>query len=474
MMTRLVSAKGSLLVTALSFTLLTGCTDTGLLKSFLANGSGVPGSASQESMGGVSVSIRGLSGLRKVQATVADIDHISVSVQDGLKTHVKTIGKEALSEGEATASFTGLMPGQASVTAEVFDALGAPIGSGSITVTIESRKNTTATIPIQLVPTIIDAGNLNADIVITDGETQVINQRPPLHFANGGYSADNPPVTSANVDASPKIAGLTLSQEPVLTALDGSFDFQNSPSGVKDLLIQIQGTPGHFIFPLPPEALNAGVVDLSFVTLPETFTHGEHLVSFALRDNAGNVSPYLTGKVTVGEAQAVEVSQLGPLKIIGAIPSQSTDYFLQTNGLDPEYGMTRVAAVDFAVDRGTATHLYLAGDATGTMPTGWDNALVVEYRASKDGPILKRWVYGDASASEVGDLVQGEAPTVSGHSVGVPNGGAFGWQPYAIDLMAQIPGAPQTFHLRFAFFDFGAVGSTTDVWMIPSATPLPQ
>lgn len=470
-----IATKGSLLVTALSFTLLTGCSDPSLLSNVLANGGGLSGSTSQEAMGGVTVNIRGLSGLRKVQATVADIDHITVTVQDGLKAQVKTLAKDALSQGEASAGFVGLMPGQASVSAEVFDALGAPIGSGSVTVTIESRKNTTATIPIQLIPTIVDGGNLNTDIIITDGEVKVINQRPPLHFINGDYSANTPPTTSANVDASPRIAGLTLSSSPVLTALDGSFSFQDSPSGVKDLLIQIQGTPGHFIFPVPQAAFDTHSLDLSFVTLPETFTHGEHLMSFALRDNAGNVSPYLTGKVTVGEAQAVEVSQLGPLKIIGAIPSQSTDYYKQTNGIDPEYDMTRVAEVDFAVNRGNASHLYLAGDAEGTRPTGWDNALVVEYRASKDGPLLKRWVYGALDANtQVADLVQGEAPTVSGHIVGVPSADPFGWQPAAIDLMSQIPDAPQTFHLRFVFFDFGSVGSTTDAWMIPRSTPWGQ
>lgn len=467
-MKRLDSVKARLCVTALSFTLLTGCTDPSMLSSLVASGGkNAAGSVAQEANGAVSVSIRGLAGNRQLLATLSDIDSISVSVQDSLKTHSKSLGKAALVEGEASASFTGLMPGEAAVTAEVFDVNGVRIGSGSITVTIEARKNTTATIPIQLVPTIVDAGNLNSEIVITDGEVQVVNQVPPLHFVGGSYSDDAPPATSGDISTAPKIAGLTLSQTPVLTALSGTFSFQDAPSGAKDVLVQIQGTPGHFVFPLPSGAISSGIVDLSYIGLPADFAHGERLMSFALRDNAGNVSPYLTGKVTVGEAQAIEVSQVGPLKIIGAIPSQSTSYYQQTNGTDPIYQMTTVAAVDFEVDRGNFNHLYLAGDAAGTLPLGWDNALVVEYRATKDGPIVKRWVYGDASPAGVNDLVQGPAPTVSGYQVGIPNINPFGWEPNALDLMSMIPDAPRKFHLRFVFFDFGAVGSTTDVWMVP-------
>jgi len=58
------------------------------------------------------------------------------------------------------------------------------------------------------------------------------------------------------------------------------------------------------------------------------------------------------------------------------------------------------------------------------------------------------------------------ASSVSGFSLDppVPNGGAFGYPALAIDLMKEIPSPAADFELTLYILDYGAVGSTTDIW----------
>jgi hypothetical protein len=116
------------------------------------------------------------------------------------------------------------------------------------------------------------------------------------------------------------------------------------------------------------------------------------------------------------------------------------------------------------------SRLLLAGDPGGTVPVGWDDHLVIEYREAPAGPVIKRWKYGAFGSSYQGQpLPEPLAPTVPGSSLVPPilNPLPYGYPALAIDLMTEVPRVASTFELTLLVLDQGNVGSTTDIWVIP-------
>lgn len=91
---------------------------------------------------------------RRVLATVADIDYVVVTVrQMGFPDHTVTVPKSELSGGQASATFTGLVPSAATVILTAFDAAGNAIGSSMQAVTITADTVTPVVMTVQLDPT---------------------------------------------------------------------------------------------------------------------------------------------------------------------------------------------------------------------------------------------------------------------------------------------------------------------------------
>jgi hypothetical protein len=108
--------------------------------------------------GQVTVSLRGLIAnlkARRVLATVADIDHVVVVLQQaGQPDRTQVVPKTSLNSGQATATFTGLTPGPATITMTAYDAAGANIGSATQPVTVVVDNVTPVEMTVTLVPTV--------------------------------------------------------------------------------------------------------------------------------------------------------------------------------------------------------------------------------------------------------------------------------------------------------------------------------
>jgi len=172
-----------------------------------------------------------------------------------------------------------------------------------------------------------------------------------------------------------------------------------------------------------------------------------------------------------------------PFLLVPSHPSAFTTTYTQANGNHPDYAAGAygappgpLAIVDQAqseIHLGTCSQLLLAASADGTKDVGWDDTLVVEYRAAPGGPVDKRWFYGTVSpvtytpASQM--LTSVVTPSVPGSSLDppVPNPQPFGFPALAIDLMSEAPSADRDFELTVHVLDTGGFGSTTEIWLIP-------
>lgn len=120
---------------ALAAVALAGCTLTpgqiGKLVADLGPAGGQAGSA-----GSLAVTVN-LS-QRSVQALVSGISTVSISVQDASKSETVSDGSAGLASGVASASFSDLTPGPATVSAQALDASGSVIGSAALPVIVAS------------------------------------------------------------------------------------------------------------------------------------------------------------------------------------------------------------------------------------------------------------------------------------------------------------------------------------------------
>lgn len=119
---------------------------------------------------------------RRIQATVADVDKVVVTVtpQGGAATS-KTVLEAAITGGQTSVSFDGLPPGAVTITISAFDAAGGNIGAIVQAATVAAGLVTTVDMTLQLNPTFAGGGNggggtpttggLATSITISDGPT---------------------------------------------------------------------------------------------------------------------------------------------------------------------------------------------------------------------------------------------------------------------------------------------------------------
>jgi hypothetical protein len=236
---------------------------------------------------------------------------------------------------------------------------------------------------------------------------------------------------------------------------------------------------------LSSENLEQGSVELTALRLSNTFPDGGHTLYVGVADNAGNVSGYIAGSLTVGAGGAQTVCGQASRLLLGAVPSQDTTFYAQENGFSADYNagseLAVVASTDLFLKLDNCTELLLAGDASGETPVGWDNCLLVEYRPTPQAPREAVWSYCSLPIFETSNNAQvpsaTEAPTVPGTSLNppVPNAAPFGWDALALDLMRYVPeNHPNEFVINLRLLDIGSVGSTTDIWVTAQATNVSQ
>jgi hypothetical protein len=118
---------------------------------------------------------------RRIQATVADVEKVVVTVlPQGGAAVSQTVLKAAISDGQTTVTFAGLPPGAATVNITAYDVNGANLGATVKSVTIAAGQVTDLAVPLQLNPTYVvgggssggaTSGGLAANVTLTDGLT---------------------------------------------------------------------------------------------------------------------------------------------------------------------------------------------------------------------------------------------------------------------------------------------------------------
>ncbi len=225
-----------------------GCQAVPGLKTAGSDGSNsVMARLTQEHAGSVAVRV-GLgmpTAGRTVQATLADIDHIDLTVsqlgEPGAPDVLKSIPKTSVdATGHATALFDFLWPGTATISATVKDSAGRVIGSASAQTIITSGQVSAVSLAIQLIPTEILAGGLSADLTIADGPRVLVTPTPvpialpPVNMADGTFAVGQSVAGAAATTAYFSQYGITisnLSPGTYLDLFDARFSYNNDPYG---------------------------------------------------------------------------------------------------------------------------------------------------------------------------------------------------------------------------------------------------
>jgi streptogramin lyase len=116
---------------------------------------------------------------RRIQATVADVEKVVVTVTPANGAAVsQTVLKAELNNGQTSVTFNGLPPGDATITITAFDAANANIGSTTRTATVTVGQVATLDVALQLSPTIVSSGGgssspttggLTTNVTLQDG-----------------------------------------------------------------------------------------------------------------------------------------------------------------------------------------------------------------------------------------------------------------------------------------------------------------
>lgn len=117
---------------------------------------------------------------RRLLATVADIDHVVITITPASgATASQTIPASSLSGGTGSVTFTGLPPTTATATIQAFDALGLEIGRGTQNVVIDAAVPTLVNFTVTLNPTYVPpTGTINGNVTIVDGPV-IVGTPPP-------------------------------------------------------------------------------------------------------------------------------------------------------------------------------------------------------------------------------------------------------------------------------------------------------
>ena len=313
-------------------------------------------------------------------------------------------------------------------------------------------------------------------------DTSVGMRQPLLKLAGCPIVPGERPGSSSSLDA-PQLSRLMLGAGTPGQPLPGTLQIQDVQSDETTLIVQVNGAADYLACAISPAELSASQIDLRRITVTGDSTAGNFIVYFGIVDMKGNVSGYAVGTVALGAPGPIPVCGLGaPFQVLGRAPSVMTATYASANGTTADYlyGATTPAPLTIErrtqlfLDIGSCSHLLVAGSKDATKAAGWDNFLLVEYRSAPQGTIAGSWYYGtgDVVAAHASQgLVHAAPPTVAGTALDppVPSSGAFGYQPLALDVMADVtanvPAARRSFELTLYVLDGGGVGSTTDLWM---------
>jgi streptogramin lyase len=137
---------------------------------------------------------------RRIQATVADVDSVVVTVlPQGGAAITQTVPKTALNNGQTSVTFQGLPPGAATVTITAFDAAGVNIGSVTQAATVTVGQVATVDVTLQLNPSVVGGGTgggtpttggLAANVSLSDGPQM---SAPAIGDTLGSFALDGFP-----------------------------------------------------------------------------------------------------------------------------------------------------------------------------------------------------------------------------------------------------------------------------------------
>jgi hypothetical protein len=295
-------------------------------------------------------------------------------------------------------------------------------------------------------------------------------------------SGDRPASSSAS--SAPQLAHLAISAATPGQKLSGTAALYDPSAIASKLIVQVRGATEHLACPLSVDEVNGKSLSLERLMVATRSTAGSYLVYFGIQDSSANVGGYAIATVDVGAPVPIQLcaSPGVPVQIVGRAPSEVTAVYAGMNGA-ADYTVATTPALPLVIVRTTrlfldvsgCSHLLLASDAAGTVPVGWDNYLLVEYRTAPGATLGDAWYYGSTTSAAITNnttqkvVAAKDTTTVPGTSLDpqVPNAAPFGYPPLTIDLLASVPAGSTTFELTLDIADYSGAGSTTDVWIVP-------
>ncbi|MNR75292.1 Serine/threonine-protein kinase PknD [compost metagenome] len=188
---------------AVSFGLLAGCETLPGIKD---------NTVISSERGTLRVALRGdFSRLRTIQATLEDIDHVTIDIEGiGMAPQSQSLTRAELAAAGSSASlsFTDLPAGTITASLNAYDAANDVIGTASKTAAISLGQTTTIDLSVELVPTYVyetPPGSLAVNATLVDGPTITVRPGSIISVAGTGtYGAmgDGGIATRANL-ASP-------------------------------------------------------------------------------------------------------------------------------------------------------------------------------------------------------------------------------------------------------------------------------
>jgi len=295
-------------------------------------------------------------------------------------------------------------------------------------------------------------------------------------------SGDRP--ASSSAASAPQLAHLAIAAATPGQKLSGTATLYDPSAIASKLIVQVRGATEHLACPLSVDEVSGKALNLDRLMVASRSTAGSYLVYFGIQDANASVGGYAVATVAIGAPVplAVCASPGVPVQIIGRAPSEVTAVYAAMNGAT-DYTVATVPPAPLVVVRTTrlfldvtgCNHLLLASDAAGVKPVGWDNYLLVEYRAAPGAALGDTWYYGSTTSAAITNnttqraVTPKDTMTVAGTSLDppVPNPAPFGYPPLTVDVLASIPAGSATFELTLDIADYSGDGSTTDVWIVP-------
>src|SRR5690606_25392102 len=145
-------------------------------------------------------------------------------------------------------------------------------------------------------------------------------------------------------------------------ALSGSVSFMDTQNDAASIILQLASTYIHHVCPLTEEELTSGTVDFSRFTLSPFYPEAGDTLYVGMLDREGNVGGYLAAPFNT-ESDSPQYVCGQPRLLLGAVASQSTEFFKQVNGLSTVYRgstvPTVVASTELYLDMAYCSGLYL-------------------------------------------------------------------------------------------------------------------